>query len=152
MQTEKSVEIDRPIDEVFEYTTNNVAEWSIVVLESEVIEEKPEGVGTRFRIVTEERGKRMEFDGVVTLHQPPVAQAVYMKGSHFDIEGEYRFEDLGGGRTRLTQRSTVNGKGFGKVILALCGWMMNKSSCNALEKELVNLKRILEARESPAAT
>ena len=32
MQTTLSVEIDRPIDDVFDYTIHNVAEWSIIVV------------------------------------------------------------------------------------------------------------------------
>ena len=144
MQTETSVEIERPIQEVFDYTTGNVAEWSIIVVSDEVIDEKPEGVGTTFRMVTEDRGHRMEFDGVVTRHAPPTASTVVMRGKQFDIEADYRFEDLGG-RTRVTQRSTVNAKGFVKAIFFLFGWMMRKSSCKAQENELLNLKRLLEA-------
>lgn len=149
MQTTMSVEIDRPIHEVFEYTIRNVAEWSTVVVKDEVIEDKPEGVGSRFHVVTEENGRRMEFDGVVTRHELPTHHNVFMKGAMFDIEAEYRFEDLGG-RTRVTQGSTVHGKGFTKLVFFLLGWLMKKSSRSALEKELLNLKRLAEARTSPS--
>jgi len=145
MQTTMSIEIDRPIKEVFDYTINNVAEWSIIVVKDEVIDEKPEGVGSTFRVTTEEKGTRMEFEGLVTRHEPPTVHAVFMKGRQFDIEAEYLFEDLGG-RTRVTQRSSVHGKGFIKVMFFLLGWLMKKSSRSALEKELVNLKRLAEAR------
>ena len=138
MQTTMSVEVDRPIKEVFAYTIKNVAEWSIIVVKDEVIDEKPEGVGSTFRVTTEEKGHRMEFEGLVTRHEPPTAHAVFMKGSQFDIEAEYLFEDLGGS-TRVTQRSTVHGKGFVKMVFFLFGWLMKKSSCNALENELLNL-------------
>jgi hypothetical protein len=96
MQTEMSIEIERPITQVFDYTTNNVAEWCSVVVKDEVIDKKPEGVGTTFRVMTEERGHRMELDGVVTRHEPPTAHAVFMKGKQVDIEAEYFFKDLGG--------------------------------------------------------
>jgi hypothetical protein len=150
MQTEMSIEIERPITQVFDYTTNNVAEWCSVVVKDEVIDKKPEGVGTTFRVITEERGHRMELDGVVTRHEPPTAHTVFMKGKQVDIEAEYFFKDLGG-RTRVTQRSTVKGKGFVKLMLFLFGWLMKKSSRNALEKELSNLKRLIEARKSQPA-
>ena len=75
MRSTLSVEVDRPIAEVFDYSMNNVSEWSITCVEDEVLQEKPEGVGTTFRIVTEERGQRMEFQGVVTRHEPPTASA-----------------------------------------------------------------------------
>jgi hypothetical protein len=150
MESAFSVEIDCPIEEVFEYTNNNVAEWSIVVVEEEVINETAEGVGTTFRVVTEDRGKRMEFAGVVTRHEPPTANSIEMVGQFFDIAAAYTFEDLGG-RTRVSQTSSVQGKGFFKVVFFLTGWLMKKSSCDALEKELNQLKRLCEERHQAQA-
>jgi len=143
MKQQASVVVDRPIDEVFEYTNNHVAEWSLTVVENEVIEEKPGGVGSTFRCVTEDHGRRMEFQGVVTRHEPPNASAVHLTGRQFDIEAEYLFDDLGG-RTRVTQQSSVAPKGLLKVFFFLFGWMMNKAACKALQNELDNLKRLLE--------
>ena len=40
MRTSGSIEIDKFIEMVFEYTNNNVAEWSPIVVEDEVIEKK----------------------------------------------------------------------------------------------------------------
>lgn len=150
MESSSSVEIECPIEEVFDYTNNNVAEWSIVVVEEEIIHETREGVGTTFRVVTEDRGKRMDFDGVVTHFEPPTASSIEMVGQFFDITADYLFEDLGG-RTRVTQISNVRGKGFFKVVFALFGWMMKKSSCDALEKELSQLKRLCEERHQAQA-
>jgi hypothetical protein len=147
MHTTMSVEIDRPIDEVFDYTVHNVAEWSSIVVQDEAVDEMPLGVGSRFRVTTEEKGRRMEFDGVVTRHEPPNAHAVHMRGPQFDIEAEYLFEDIGG-RTCVTQHSTVHGKGFLKVLFVILGPLTKKSSRRALESELLNLKRLLEARGS----
>lgn len=56
MKQQASVEVERPIDEVFEYTNKRVAEWSLTVVEDEVIEEEPGGVGSTFRCVTEDHG------------------------------------------------------------------------------------------------
>lgn len=147
MRTECSVEIDRPLGEVFEFTTDHVAEWSIIVVEEEVLEETPDGVGTTFRVLTEDRGRQVELHGVVTRHEPPTAHAVHMVGNQFEIVAEYTFEELDG-RTRVTQDSTVRGKGLFGVILVLFGWLMRSSSCKAQERELANLKRILEERET----
>jgi hypothetical protein len=147
MQTTTSIEINRPIGEVFDYTIHHVAEWSEIVVKDEVIEEKPEGVGTTFRVTTEEKGHRMEFDGLVTHHDPPRAHAIYMTGKLFDIEAEYLFENLGSS-TRITQHSTVHGKGFFKVIFFLFGGMMKKSNCDAQQKQFLNLKRLAEANHS----
>ena len=152
MRTEGSVEIDRPIHEVFLLTNNHVAAWSTIVVENELIEEKkPDGVGTTFRTVTEENGRRMEFQGIVTRHAPPREHAIKMTGDMFDLEVEYLFDDLSG-RTRVTQKSKVIGKGIFGSFLNLFGWLMKKSSCKALEKELGRLKNFCEAQaDSPAA-
>ncbi len=143
MHNTGSIEIDCPIDDVFRLTNDHVDEWSMIVVENEITDQKPEGVGTTFRTVTEENGKRMEFQGVVTRHDPPYASAVRMTGDMFDIEADYTFEDRGG-QTRVTQDSRVHAKGFFKVILFLFGWLMKKSSCKALEKELNSLKSFCE--------
>lgn len=142
MHSLASIEIDRPIDEVFTYTNEKVAEWSLTVIEDEVIEDK-NGVGTTFRCVTEERGCRMEFQGVITLWEPPIKSAISLTGRSFDIEAEYRFEALNG-RTRVTQESTVSGKGFVRIMFFLFGWLMNKQGCKAVSRELENLKKKLE--------
>lgn len=149
MRNEASVEIDRPIDDVFRLTVDHVAEWSIIVVEDDVLDEKPEGVGTTFRTVTEDRGKRMEFQGIVTRHDPPHAHAIQLTGDMFDIETEYTFEGLSG-RTRVTQRANVTGKGFFKWFMLLFGWLMNRSHCKASEIELKSLKRFCEEHPSAA--
>ena len=109
-----------------------------------------DGVGTTFRMVTEDRGRRMEFRGVVTEWEPPHRSAARLEGDHFNIDVDYRFEDLGG-RTRVTQHSIVQGKGFVKVMFFLFGWAMKKSGCKAQENELASLKSHCEALASESA-
>ena len=90
LTNERSIEIDQPIQHVFEYTNNNVAEWSLTVVEDVPLETMSDGgVGSTFRCVTEERGQRMEFEGVVTRHDPPTASAVNLVGQQFDIDVLY---------------------------------------------------------------
>ena len=151
MKSQMSVEIDAPIQHVFDCTIHRVTEWSGIVVEDEVLNETPEGVGTTFRVVTEDCGKRMTFEGVVTRQEPPTLHAFEMRGKAFDIIAEYKFEDLGG-RTRVTQWSKVQGKGVLKVVFFLFGWLMAKSGCDALEKELSRLKRLAETGQTEAAT
>lgn len=144
MENIASIEINRPINEVFELTTRNVAEWSIVVVSDEVVKEKPEGVGTTFLTVTEDHGKQMTLQGVVTKEERPFVHAVHMTCDMFDIDSEFTFEDLSG-RTRVTQRASVSFKGFLRVFMFLFGWMMKKGQCKASQAELESLKRYCEA-------
>lgn len=151
MQSAGSVVINRPIDEVFRLMNDHVAEWSIIVVEDETIEDTG-GVGTRFRTVTEERGKRMEFEGVVTKWEPPTASSIEMSGKMFDIFADYTLEDLGGTQTVVTQNSRVKGKGVFGLFLTVFGGMLKKSSCKALDAELNSLKDFCESYEPAAAT
>lgn len=147
MHTEASIDIDRPIEQVFELTNNHVAEWSDVVVENEMLDETPNGVGSTFRSLTKDPGGReMEFQGIVTKYDPPHANAIYMAGGSFDLEVDYTFKTIPHDRTRVTQHSSVTGKGFFKVVFFLFGWMMKKSSCNAIEKELRRLKGFCESK------
>ena len=148
MITMGNIEIDKPIEEVFDYTVNNVPEWSDTVVEEKVIEQTPDGVGSRFHVVTRDPGgKSMEFDGTVTLNQRPTAQTVVMIGKQFEIEAAYTFEDIGG-RTRGDLTSIVTPKGFVmKLMFFVVGGLGKRAGCKALEKELASLKVKVEARD-----
>lgn len=147
MQAEASVEINRPIEDVFDFTNEYVAEWSITVVEDMVIDETPDRVGTTFKCLTQSQGKEMEFHGVVTRWERPHVSASELVGDSFDIEVSYFFEKTAEG-TRVTQKSIVSPKGFMKVFFFLFGWMMCKSNCESASNELENLKRILEERDT----
>ena len=142
-----SVEIDRPIEEVFEYTNNNVAEWSKTVVRDEPLDTKPDrGVGSTFLCVTQSNGKHMEFQRTITGWEPPMMSASQLIGDSFDIDVAYAFEDLDG-RTRVTQVSIVRPKSFlMKIIFRLMGKMAQKSGCDASENELLGLKQRLEEK------
>ena len=148
MKTESHVEIDRPIEEVFHFTTNNVASWSTTVLEDTILEDVNNcDVGTTFRCVTFDHGQRMEFLGTVIQYDPPNKSCVHLAGTKFNIVADYDFTDLGD-RTRVTQSAEITGKGFLKVVFFLFGRAMQKAGSKAQESELGNLKRIMEEPES----
>jgi hypothetical protein len=148
MMNQASVEIDRPIHDVFDYTINNVAEWSRTVLEDIPIDTKPDGgVGSTFRCLTGEHGRQMEFQGTVTKHEPPLTHAVEMVGSHFDIDVLYVFEDLDR-HTRVTQVSVVTPKGFFmKLMFKLMSPFTKKAGSAAAATELQRLKQYLEGSD-----
>ena len=101
-------------------------------------------MGSTFRVVTEEHGKQMEFQGVVTVYDAPHRHHVEMTGKSFDIDSEFTFAELSPNRTLATQSADVTGKGFFKIILFCTGWLMKKSQCDASNKELESLKAFCE--------
>lgn len=150
MKFTSTIEIDRPIAEVFDYANNHVVEWSPIVTVDEVIEEKPGHVGTTFRMVMEEHSRKNEFVGEVTKWQEPTKCSIVLRGKMGEIDVHNDFEDLGGTRTRMTQNSLIRPKGFFKVVFFLLGWAMRKSGCKAHKNELISLKTTLEAKLPPS--
>lgn len=151
MQSEGSVLIDRPIDEVFRITRECIAQWSHVVVHDHVTEDVNNGdVGTRFQTITDSNGQELAFEGVVTHCDPPYAFASKLTGDQFDIEVAYSFEQVDA-HTKVTQWSNVRGKGLFGWILRFAGWAMKKASCEALQRELDSLRHYCEQTE-PAET
>ena len=144
LRNTSSIEINCGIADVFRLTSNHIPEWSLIVVEDETLQRTEEGVGTTFRTVTEENGRRMTFAGVVTAWDPPFHNAVRMEGSMFAIFSEFLFETIAEGQTRVTQNSEVFPKGIFRIILLLFGWLMKKSQCDASRRELESLKRFCE--------
>ncbi|HIA63955.1 MAG TPA: hypothetical protein EYN93_13880 [Planctomycetaceae bacterium] len=149
MHSTGSVEIDKPIEDVFIWTNESVAKWSEIVVEDEVINRTPDIVGSTFRSKTDDDGYIVELEGVVTEYDAPYFSAVKMTSKSFDIIAEYTFDDLGGS-TRVTQDSFVTGKGFFRWMFLFFGWLMKKKSCEVAQKEMENLKKYCESQ--PGAT
>ncbi|QDT08300.1 SRPBCC family protein [Planctomycetes bacterium K23_9] len=145
MRTQLSVIIDRPAEEVFDYTLNHADQWSKSIVSDEVIEEKNGGgVGTTFRMVTEENGQEMIFRGEVTRWNRPSVARSFLKGDAFDIDVEYRFENMGY-RTEVTQESRVLPKSIAlKVVFLTAGWLFKGIGRRALQKDFETLKQQLE--------
>lgn len=150
MTMRASVLINCPIQTAFERTNDHVTDWSSIVQEEEMLHVTPDRIGSTFRTVTTEHGREMTFDGVVTRYTPPYASGIRMEGEAFSLTANYKFEEVPEG-TRVTQTSTVTGKGFFRILIPLMGFFMRKSNCQALQKELNQLKRYCEAQASSTA-
>ncbi len=144
MTMKASVLINCPIEMVFERTNNHVTEWSSIVKEEEMLHSTPERVGSTFRTVTTEHGREMTFDGIVTSYAPPNSSGIRMEGAAFSLTADYEFEEVPEG-TRVTQTSTVTGKGFFRILIPVMGLLMRNSSRQALQEELNQLKIFCES-------
>ena len=141
-----SVDIARPIEDVFILANDHVSVWSSIVVEDELLHLADDGgVGTKFRTVTEDRGRRMEFDGEVVEYEPPTRSAIQLRGSAFDLDVAYEFEPLPDDRTRITQCSQSRGKGIWWLPLMVLMPLMRKSASEATRKELEQLRVYCES-------
>lgn len=150
MKTQCSVEIDAPIDLVFELTNNDVSKWSLVVIDEEIVERTDDVVGSRFRSVTSSNGKELTFEGVVTKYECNEHSACQLTGRQFDIDVGYWFEELDG-RTRVTQVSVVTVKKWlMSLVFKFMKTVIEKQSCDAAQKELESLKSYCEFKRDSA--
>ena len=69
---EESVEIKRPIDQVFAYVTDvkNLSKWESAILEVEQTSSGQIGIGTTFKGANKVMGRRMPWTSKVTDYEP----------------------------------------------------------------------------------
>ena len=144
MRIEESVQINRPLEEVYEYVANpeNLPEWSGIVLE--VHKEDPQRElreGERFTTVAKFLGRRIESPFEVTAHEFPRRHSHKSTGGPLPTEWTLTFEEVAGG-TRYTQVAEGEPGGF----FGLVGPLLERLGRRQLKTNLENLKDLLEAR------
>jgi uncharacterized protein YndB with AHSA1/START domain len=146
MNNAYTTEIDAPPAKVFRwiYEADRNLQWLPNIVEAEVLTREPGHVGSTFRQVYVENGRRMEMTGTVTAYEQDRRVASHLKGP-FDLYVDYRLEDLGG-RTRLTLHSEVRTNGaMTKIVGTLLRPMMRKMAMKNYETSSGNLKRCIAA-------
>jgi uncharacterized protein YndB with AHSA1/START domain len=148
MKNTYSFEIDAPPERVFAciYDAEHLKQWLPNLVENEVLAAEERGVGSRFRQVYLENGRRMEMTGVVVGFERNRYLACEIRGPMFDLDVEYRLEDLGG-RTRLTQDSQVLFNNVAmKILTKLLAPVIKKASRKQLDSGFAKLKTLAESR------
>jgi uncharacterized membrane protein len=142
MKYETSFVINRPIDEVFAYTTNqeNQPKWQSRVLEMKKTSDGPIGVGTTWRGVGKFLGRRIEVSTVVTEYELNRTYAGRSTSGPFPIEARQSYEPVEGG-ARVTFTIAAEPGGFFKVAEPV---LLNLYKRQA-EAELATLKEFMEA-------
>ncbi len=144
MRVEESVEINRPVEEVFSYAADpeHFPEWSGITLE--VHKEKPGPLtqGERFTTVSKFLGRRFETPFEVTSHEPPRLHSHKSTGGPLPQEWTLTCEEAAGG-TRVTE--VVEGEPGG--FFGLAGPLLERAGRRQFRTDLENLKDLLEARQ-----
>jgi hypothetical protein len=102
-QLQQSVDIARPLEEVFAFVANpgNDAQWGSNLLEVTQVSRGPLGVGARFRYKARFAGRQFELVREVTEYEPNRRQAVKTISGPLRFGGVRTFEAIPGG-TRIT--------------------------------------------------
>lgn len=138
---EQSVEIARPIVEVFAYVTDveRLPEWQSTV--SEVRAEGAIAPGTRVHDVREFLGRRAATTLEVTRVEPPHRFSLHVVEGPVRYELDHELSESGGGtRVRVSARASVPG------VLGIAARPMIKAAERQLRTDLEHLKGVLERR------
>ncbi|MFD8207606.1 SRPBCC family protein [Streptomyces sp. NPDC059695] len=117
---EASVEVDRPVEEVFAYLADgrNDPEFSPRVLEITKTPDGPTAVGTVFRSTVKDAGMKTSREFRITsLDVPRTIRWSEQSKNLITAEGGYDLEPLPDGRTRVRIFNVLEGHGLGRILL-----------------------------------
>ncbi len=140
----KSIVINRPVDDVFEYMNDvrREPEWQPQLIEAEQSPAGPTAVGSRRRYVSEFMGKRLVNTYVVKIYEPNDRLVVETtKDSVLDASSEIRWEAVPEG-TRVTMALDGRPKGALRFVPAS---ILESTFENEVVTTLNRLKERLES-------
>ena len=140
---EESVEIKRPVDKVFAYTTDakNWPMWQSTIPEAEQTSEGAVRVGTTFRGTIRMIGLSMKWTAIATEYEPNRRFSKNISSGPVSNGQHNTYDPLDGG-TKFTIVYDLKVGGF----MALFSSIMACSMRKGLKKALGNLKGTLEAQ------
>ncbi|MFC1481688.1 SRPBCC family protein [Candidatus Neomarinimicrobiota bacterium] len=145
MKISNTIEIRSTPEDVFYWLEDpgRAKEWMTSVSETEIIKETPKMVGTTFREIIEENGRKTEMRGVVTEFVSNKRLAFYLEGDFnstdvcFILEGRDEM-------TKLTQNAEVHFRGVTRVFSLFLGPFFKKKIMNQARSEFARLKELCE--------
>jgi uncharacterized membrane protein len=139
---EKSIFIDSPQQDVFDYTFDpaNAHKWQSQVLSVEWSSKGPHGVGSTQRAVARFLGRDIETASQITDLDPPNQHGFKSIGGPIPIEGGMKFEPEGNG-TKVTMGGQIEAGGFFKLAEGLVKRQLGSQFVTNLEA----LKLLLES-------
>ena len=143
MQTfETSVVINRPIEEVFAFTTDydTHLQWQAGIVEAEITSEGPLEVGSQYKYVMQMLGRQLDTTGEITVFEPPKRHGWKATSGPFPAEGLFSFDAVEDG-TRVTFHVEAEAGGFFKLAEPLVIRMVRRQ----FETSLNNLKDLMDA-------
>jgi uncharacterized membrane protein len=149
IRVEESVKINRPIEEVFSYTSNpeNFPQWAATV--REVRQDAPGGdprnrEGERFTAMQQALGRRFEAPFEVIDYEPNLRYAHQSREGHpVPVTMDFTYEPVSSEVTRFTPRIEAEPGGF----FGLVGLVLERVIRRQMRTNLATLKDLLEERE-----
>ncbi|HEX6299369.1 MAG TPA: SRPBCC family protein [Acidimicrobiia bacterium] len=141
IELEVSVDIDAPIEEVFEFSTNNENDptWMEEVTRVEKTSEGSVGVGSTFINYVEFMGKTFDDSHEVVEYEPNERMTIVQTTGPVPFKATYLYRSVNGG-TRFSMQIEAETKGFFRVATPLVRRQLRRQ----FERNLRNLKSLLE--------
>jgi uncharacterized membrane protein len=136
-----SIDIKRPVDQVFAYTTDakNWPKWQSFIKEAEQTSQGSMNVGTTFQGVSRLLGRSMKWTAQVTEHELNKKWSKNITCGSMAITEHVAYEPIEGG-TAFTISYDMKAGGFLKLLSIPLTRSMRKET----KRSLSNLKRLLE--------
>ena len=151
MNASATIDIDRPIDDVFAYLADprNMEQWVVGVSDVRAVGDET-GVGARYTSDYTYSGRTQEMTYEVTGYEEPTRYAIRGEGP-FPFEGELTLEPTPMG-TRVTNTIDAASDGrFTTVMFTVFAPRMRRLMAKRLTEELVALKAVTESSSTPQA-
>ena len=145
MKLTYTIDINSTPEIVFSWlgTPERAMMWQTSVSKTEILHETPDMIGTTFREIVEENGRRVEMNGVVTDYRKDQVLAMHLDSKYNNVDVEYRLEEIGG-RTRLTMISNIRLRSFLRVFSIILWPAFKKKLLGQLNREYASLKELCE--------
>ena len=143
IRIQASVTINRPLEEVFRFMTDNqnALQWQSGLLEARVTNDVV-GVGKTWVDVVQVLGRRIEIASELIEFEPLRVVGFKSTSGPIPLEGRYAFEPDGAG-TKVTFTLQGEAGGFFKLAEPIVA----RSTQRQWETNLANLKDLLEQRD-----
>ena len=139
----ESINIKRPVDNVFAYTLDvkSWPKWFSTLIEAEQTSQGQFGIGTTFTATSKGMGLKTKMTGKITGYEQNKTWDKELGTRSLAINVHYSFDSVEGD-TKLTQKFDIKLSGFMKLFSSMFASYMHKQ----MKVELNNLKGILEAK------
>ena len=137
-----SIEINRPLEEVFAFVSNpeNMPRWSSTGSEVTITSAGPIGVGTTYRSVVTFLGRRVEGEVEFTEYEPNRSYAQKTTSGPIPVESRVTFERVDGG-TQVINHQVAEPGGLFKLAEPVLVRMIKRQ----FEADFANLKDLMES-------
>ena len=141
IQVDVSIDIDAPVEKVFEYSTNNDNDpaWMEEVVKVQKTSDGPIGVGSTFINYVEFLGRNIEDSHEIVEYEPNKRMTIVQKTGPVPFKATYLYRSLESG-TRFSMKIEAEPGGFFKLATPL----VRRQLKTQFETNLKNLKAILE--------